>query len=116
MNFNTDAGLAERCEQYTSRNDAGIKETTRSDDVSLQLGYHFDWKINSRFSFAHNLTYYPSFEQFSDYFLTTDAEIRASITESLFASIKAILDYDSTPAEGVSSTDTKYILGAGWKF
>lgn len=111
MNFNTDVGIAERCEQYTTH---GV--TTKSDDLSVQLGYHFDWKINDKFTFIHNLTYYPSFEQFSDYFLNTDAEIRASITENLFASFKAILDYDSTPAEDVGSTDTKYILGAGWKF
>ena len=48
--------------------------------------------------------------------LTTDAELRAEITKSMFGSLKAILDYDSTPGEGVGTTDTKYILGVGWNF
>ena len=84
--------------------------------MSLLLGYHFDWMINGRFTFIHNLTYYPSFEGLSDCFITADAELRAGITESLFANLKAILDYDSMPAENIATTDTKYILGVGWKF
>jgi putative salt-induced outer membrane protein YdiY len=111
MNFNTDAGLAELCEQYTTHD-----EVTKSDQLSVQLGYSFDWQFHEKFLFLHNMTYYPSLETLSDYFLTTDAEIRASITESMYSSFRAVLDYDSTPAEGIGSTDTKYILGVGWKF
>lgn len=111
MHFNTDIGFAELCEKFT-RHD----EITHTDAMSLQLGYHFDWKIAEKFTFLHNLAYYPSFEGFSDYFLTADAELRASITASIFVNFKTILDYDSTPAQNVSTTDTKYILGVGWNF
>ena len=117
MNFNTTAGLAELCEQYTSFNPTTLSvETTKTDDLSAQFGYHFDRKINHILTFMHNLTYYPSLEKLSSYFLTTDAEIRAALTESLFANFKVILDYDSTPAPNIGTTDTKYSLGIGWTF
>ncbi len=111
MHFNTDVGLAELCEKYTYDD-----EITQTDEMSLQIGYHFDRKITEKFTFLHNLTYYPSFGSMSDYFLTADAELRASITQSMFANFRAILDYDSTPGQNVSTTDTKYILGVGWIF
>ncbi len=115
--FNTNAGLAERCEQYVSPNPStGIIETTKTDNASLRLGYHLDWQMTSRFSFIHNTNYYPSMETGSDYYLTTDGELRAKITEAFFASFKAIMDYNSSPADGVGTTDTRYILGAGWHF
>ncbi len=67
-------------------------------------------KINQMFTFLHNTTYYPSLGDISDYFLTTDAELRAALTDSFFASLKAIVDYDSTPAQWSSTTDTRYIV------
>ena len=82
----------------------------------MQLGYHLDWKFAEKFTFLHKLTYYPSFTSPSDYFLTADAELRAAITDSMFSNFKAVLDYDSIPAQGVGTTDTKYILGVGWNF
>jgi len=117
MNFSTDLGLAELCEKYTHRDpDTYEKIVTKSDQISGYLGYHFDWKLHEKFTFLHNLTYYPSMEEFSDYFLSTDAEIRAAITKSMFTNFKAILDYDTSPAEGLTSTNTKYIAGVGWQF
>jgi len=117
MSFNTDAGFAQICEQFTSRDpDSGITETTGTDEASIQLGYSLDWKIAEKFTFLHQLTYYPSFSGLSDYFLTGSAELRAFITESLFSNFKVVLDYDSTPADGVDTTDIKYILGVGWNF
>ena len=117
FSFFTDAGLSDLCEQYTRRNpDTGLKETTDTEELSVQAGYGLDWRINDRFHFMHNMRYYPSLAGLSDYFLTTDAEIRTSLTKSMFTSFKAILDYDSTPGEGTDTTDTKYILGLGWSF
>ncbi len=115
MNFNTDAGIAHTCEQYTTfDNDLGDLVETKNDDTSLQLGYHFDWVINENMTFIHNVNYYPS--ALSTFFLTADAELRVKLTESWYASAKAIMDYDSEPAEDLSEVDHKYILGVGWSF
>jgi putative salt-induced outer membrane protein YdiY len=109
MNFSTEAGLASRYEKYEN-------ETESKSEISAQLGYHFDRKLAKSVKFINDLTYYPSLEQFSDYFLTTTGEIRAHFTESMFTNFKVIFNHDATPAEGQGSTDTKYILGVGASF
>jgi putative salt-induced outer membrane protein YdiY len=109
MNFSTEAGLASLYEKFDN-------QTQSNSEISAQLGYHFDKKLAEKVKFMHDLTYYPSLEQFSDYFLTSTAEIRANFTRSMFTNFKVILDYDTTPAIGKGSTDTKYILGVGVSF
>ncbi len=109
MNFSTEAGLASLYEKFDN-------QTNSNSEISAQLGYNFDKKLTKKIKFIHDLTYYPSLEQFSDYFLTSTAEIRADFTESMFMSFKAILDYDASPAIGSHKTDTKYTLGVGYRF
>jgi putative salt-induced outer membrane protein YdiY len=109
MNFSTEGGLASLYERYTNR-------TNSTDEVSGQLGYHFDRKLNSKVKFFNDLTYYPKLEELSDYFLTTTGEIRTSITERIFTNFKVIFNHDATPAEGARKTDVKYIFGFGWSF
>jgi putative salt-induced outer membrane protein YdiY len=112
MNFSSDLGLSILCEQYTTHG-----KTTRSDELAVQMGYNFDKELYKGINFFHNIVYYPSVTgSVSDYYLTTDAEVRIALNRSMFGSFKAILDYDSTPAENVGGTDTKYILGVGWSF
>jgi putative salt-induced outer membrane protein YdiY len=109
MNFSTRAGLASLYEKYDTQTDS----TT---ELSAQVGYHFDKKLGRKFKFINDLTYYPSLEEISDYFLTTTAELRASITERMFTNFKVMFDYDSTPAQGAHHTDVKYIFGVGLNF
>jgi len=109
MNFATEAGLAYKFEKYGN-------STGSSDEISVQLGYNFDKKLGKGIGFIHDLTYYPSTEDFSDYFLTSTAEMRANLSETMFTNLKAVLNYDATPAQGKHKTDTKYIWGIGWKF
>jgi putative salt-induced outer membrane protein YdiY len=127
MKFSTDAGVALLKEKYTSKvpgdeDDDGdgisdlIDEVTRSNDMSLQFGYNFDWLPHPKANFLSNLTYTPAVDDFSDYFLTFDAELRLAITGSFYSSFKFILDYDSEPGGSSDTTDTKYIFGLGWNF
>ncbi len=109
FNFSTEAGLASMYEKFDDQTDS-------TSNVSAQLGYHLDKRLTKTLLFINDLTYYPSIEQVSDYFLTTTAELRASITEKMFTNFKVIFDYDSTPAQDAGSTDVKYILGVGWSF
>ncbi len=111
MHFSTDVGLAELCEQYTTGG-----EKTRESELSLALGYDYDWQITEKLLFVHNLDYYPSFDDFADYFLHIDGELKYKISGSMFTSLKAILDYDTSPGESVGRTDTKYVMNVGWEF
>ena len=109
MNFSTEAGLAHLSERFDNK-------TGNNNELSAQIGYHFDRKFTGQIKFINDLTYYPSIGEFSDYYLTTTSELRAQFTEKMFANLKAIFDYDTSPAEGKGNTDVKYIAGVGWNF
>ena len=109
MNFSTELGLASLYEKFDNQTDS-------NSEISVQLGYHFDKKLTRAIGFTHDLTYYPSIDKFSDYFLTSTAGIRADFTERMFLTFKTIFNYDVTPAIGAHSTDVKYFLGLGYRF
>jgi putative salt-induced outer membrane protein YdiY len=109
FNFSTQAGIASRHETYYNQTDS-------SSQMSAQLGYHLDKKLTQTLMFINDLTYYPSLETSGDYLLTTTGELRAKLTEVIFANFKVVFDFDATPAEGKGKSDVKYILGIGYKF
>lgn len=109
MNFSTEFGLASLYEKFDNQTDS-------NSEMSLQLGYNFDKKLRKNIKFTHDLTYYPAIDKISDYYMTTTAGLRADFTEKLFLTLKAIFNYDATPATGRGSTDTKYFLGLGYRF
>lgn len=107
-NFSTEVGFSWIGEKY--------EDGSSDESVAVQTGYHFDHKLNETFSFIHNLNYYPSTEQVSDYYMTATGELRAKINSHLFTNFKVLFDYDATPAAGKGSSDIKYIFGAGVSF
>lgn len=109
MNFSTEAGLASLYEKFENQTDSNT-------NLSAQLGYNFDKKLAKGLKFIHDLTYYPSTEKFSDYYLTSTGEIRTHFTENMFLNFKVILNYDASPAVDAGTTDTKYMLGLGYSF
>ncbi|MBN2128887.1 MAG: DUF481 domain-containing protein [Sedimentisphaerales bacterium] len=110
--FSTGLGLASLYEKF----DVDPPADDSNSQISLQMGYNLDHRITDTLRFVHDLTYYPSLEQFSDYYLTTTAELRANLTKTMFANFRVIFNYDESPAPGQGSTDLKYILGLGMTF
>jgi putative salt-induced outer membrane protein YdiY len=108
----TTLGLASMYEKY----DVDPPLDDSRSEVTLQAGYTVDHKITDTLRFVHDLTYYPNTKKFSDYFLTSSAELRANLTASMFANFKVLFSYDKTPAPGLGNTDIKYILGVGINF
>jgi len=109
MNFSSEFGLASLYEKFDNQTDS-------NSNITLQLGYNFDKKLRKNIKFVHDLTFYPSIDKFSDYYLTTTAGIRADFTETLFITLKGIFNYDTTPAIGSHRTDVKYFFGLGYRF
>lgn len=107
--FYTNFGLASLYEKFDNQTDS-------NSELSFQAGYSLSKKLWENLRFVHNLTYYPSLSQFSDYYLTTTGELRTNLTKSLFANFKVIFNYDTTPAAGQGSSDVKYLLGVGLTF
>lgn len=107
--FSTSLGLATLYEKFENEGDG-------DSELSLQAGYNLSKTLYKRVKLLHDLTYYPSVEQFSDYFLTTSAEVRATMVKNLYASFRVIFDYDASPAENRGNTDVKYLVGVGFEF
>ncbi|MCL5280184.1 MAG: DUF481 domain-containing protein [Planctomycetes bacterium] len=107
--FSTNLGLASVFEKYKFQGDT-------NNQLSLQAGYVFSRQLWKNTKFLHDLTYYPSLEDFSDFFLTSTAELRTNLTKTMFANFKVIFNYDATPALDREKTDVKYLLGVGMNF
>ena len=107
--FSTELGLASLYEKFDNQTDSNSK-------LSAQIGYNFDKKLTEKIKFTHDLTYYPSIDKFSDYFLTSTAGVRADLSARIFANFKTIFNYDETPAIGAHKTDIKYFIGLGYNF
>ncbi len=110
VKISVDLGGASLLEEYEPESDQD------SSELSLQMGYDMDLKINDNLKLIHDITYYPNGRKFSDYYLTSTTEIRQQLTKTLFANMKGIFNYDAFPASGTMSTDIKYIFGVGVSF
>lgn len=109
ISFSTRAGLVSLYEKFENQGSGGS-------ELAAHLGYDLNKQIKDNIEFTHSLAYYPAVDGFSDYFLTTTAEIKADITENTFTSFKVLFDYDATPADGSGNTDVKYIWAIGASF
>jgi len=109
LNFSTEFGMASLYEKFDNQTDS-------NSEVSFQAGYNLDKTLMKNVKFIHDLTYYPSIDKVSDYYLTSTGEIRAYFTSTMFTTFKVIFDYDATPAIGSHKTDTKYLFGVGYSF
>lgn len=107
--FSTNLGLASLFTKYDN-----VPET--NNQLALQAGYTFSRQLLKNTKFLNDLTIYPSLDKFSNYFLTSTAELRASLTKAMFANFKIIFNYDTTPAPDRGNTDIKYLLGVGLSF
>ena len=107
--FSTNLGLASLFEKYK-------RQPETNNVLSLQAGYNFSHQLAKTTKLLHDLTWYPSLDEFSDFFLTSTAEVRTNLTKSMFANFKVIFNYDATPALGRENTDVKYLLGFGLNF
>jgi putative salt-induced outer membrane protein YdiY len=109
MKLSTEAGLASLYEKFDN-------QPKSNSELTAQAGYNLEKRLAKNIKFLHDLTYYPSFENLSDYYLTSTGEFRLRFTERMFLNFKTIFSYDSTPAPGKGGTDVKYLLGVGLEF
>lgn len=107
--LSTELGIASLYEKFKT-------VAASNTELSVQAGYNLSTKLAKSVNFLHDLTYYPSTDDFSDFYLTTTAEVRANFTSNMFANFKVIFNHDATPAPGLKNTDTKYIFGVGLNF
>jgi hypothetical protein len=108
FNVSSEAGLAWVYERY--------RNTMTGDHIAVRLAYHIDRQLTDTLKVFHNLEYLPGLERLSDFNVSADAGVRASLTKTMFAEFKADWRYDATPARGSLKNDVRYVLGIGWTF
>ncbi|MBU0753747.1 MAG: DUF481 domain-containing protein [Planctomycetes bacterium] len=115
FNFLAETGISWISEGYLPP-DPGDPVTDDESYFSARVAYKTDAKLNDSVSFFHNATAYPAFESAGGYYVTADGGFRSSLTDSMFAEIKALWAWDSTPAERKKRVDVTYLLSIGWTF
>lgn len=84
--------------------------------AAAHAGYEFEAHLNERLRFLHDTFCSNTLEELSEYTLSSSAELRSPISSIFYVSLKAMMDYDSDPAEDAENTDLTYMLGIGADF
>ncbi len=84
--------------------------------AELALDYRRDF--NDWLSFEHNTTYYPTFEELSDYRLVMRNSVEVPLTDEKDWKVQAGVrnEFDDRPAAGVDRLDTYYFLNLVWEY
>ena len=77
---------------------------------------NIEWQINDKCSFANTATVYMSLEDKEDVNTRSDTRLKTNLTDTMFAQLQWVWDYDNTPATDKERNDNKVSLGLGWSF
>ena len=114
--FSTDAGLAFKHENHQGKDSALVAYSTTEDALTVQASYKFKHNFTKKIGLLHDTFFYPSIDNFNDYYLTSSLELLNKFDANLYGSFKVLLDYDKDTEAEIASTDTKYLLSLGYSF
>jgi putative salt-induced outer membrane protein YdiY len=107
VKLNGEAGLSYVDEEY---------KTSDNDYIAARLAYNGVWAFREGWEASHSLAVFPAVDNVDDYYLTSDARLKANLTESMFGQLQYLFDHDNTPASGAKKSDHKVTLSLGWGF
>jgi putative salt-induced outer membrane protein YdiY len=108
FNFNTEGGVSYLYQDFST---SGVQQET-----AFRLAYHIDKQLNDKVSLFNDTEYLAAFRDPSDYIITADAGVQATLTASFFSQFKVQYRRADRPAAGSVKDDLAYLLGVGWKF
>lgn len=111
--FNQEAGLA------WVRTGYDVKDPDAEDSYcSFRYAHHLTYnpKWNENVEGFHNLEYMPDIADWEIYLIKADIGFTTKILLDFDLLCKIEWDYDSTPSAGRKSSDTRYIVGLGYKW
>jgi putative salt-induced outer membrane protein YdiY len=103
------AGLSYLTETYL--NDLGSRSAP-----GLQFASSFRKVFKKGVSVNHYLEFYPAFNRFDDFFLTSNLNLGIPISQRISLAVAWIADYDTTPAPGARKDNSRYALTLGYRF
>ena len=111
--FNQEAGAA------WVRNEFRDKDPDAEDSfAALRYAHHLNYlpKWTSGVEIFHNLEYMPQVDDWENYLMKADIGVTTKIILDFDLLAKIEWDYNSRPSEGRKSSDTRYIVGLGYKW
>jgi putative salt-induced outer membrane protein YdiY len=87
-----------------------------SEYLAARGAYDVDWQVNKDWQILHSGVVFPSLEDSDDVYVKLDTRARLTLSESMFAQLQWVFDYDNTPAQGADRQDNRYLLSVGWSF
>lgn len=109
MTLYAEAGLAYFNEDFSVAPD----KTSMRARVSMK----WNWPIlDERITFYHYDEVFPSLQNTSDFYLTSDQGVRFKLIEGLVSGFQLTYRYNNVPPPGVRSSDTLFLLTVGYSF
>jgi putative salt-induced outer membrane protein YdiY len=108
FNFNTEGGITYLYKDYRT---SGVQQ-----DAAFRLAYHVDKQINEKVTIFNNAEFVAALIDPSNYIITADAGVQASLTNNFFSQFKVQYRRADRPAAGLLKDDLGFLLGVGWKF
>lgn len=108
----TEAGLSYFDEDY-------ISSVPSKDYIAARVAYKLTHKISDTIKLNHAVEAYPSLEDKNDLYLQMKTELLTNLTDSMFASLTWIMDYDNTPSPKstrLARADHRVMFSLGWSF
>ena len=81
---------------------------------ALRAAYNVAWFPSPAWEVAQSLSVFPELEDFSNYILNSDARVKVTLSDKLFAQLQWLHIFNETPAAGAERTDNNWMLSLGW--
>ena len=108
MNLSGEAGLNYFAEEYESGTDA--------DYIAARVAYDYENHLRETVVVAQTAEIFQGLEDIEDFYSKLDTRCRVTLTESMFAQLQWVMDYDNSPAPYAYRMDHRVILSLGWSF
>lgn len=86
------------------------------DAVAARIAHNIYKRISETTVFEQTGEYFQSLEDTQDAYARLDSRVKMTVTETIFAQLQWILQWDNTPAAGQERTDNQVLASVGWTF
>ncbi len=87
------------------------------DSVRARFSLKWDWPIiKDKVTLFHFNEIYPSVENFSDYYITTDQGVILGLIQNWVTKIQLSWRYNNRPPPGIKASDTLFLFTLGYSF
>ncbi len=84
--------------------------------AAARAAYTWDWKPNAKYNLSQTGEIFPSLENAEDVNARVDTKGRMNLTDTMFAQLQWLYQWDNTPAAGKVRNDNLVVFSLGWSF